>query len=75
MKKLDYSAPVIHCRQIHTASCIMLKASLSETDFIYQGTSAPTETTLVPAGTESDIAYEHYDAWGDAKKNFSSDWE
>lgn len=75
MMKLEYSAPVIRCRQIHTANCFMLRASFSETEFIIESSSAPADITLVPAGTETDITYEHYDAWGDAKKNGIFDWD
>ena len=74
MMKLEYSAPVIRCRQIHTANCFMLRASMGEdSPPIEQSSSAPTDLSDPVSGDGVD--HVHYDAWGDAKKNNSFDWD
>ena len=70
MKKQEYSAPVIRCRQIHTANCFMLRASMGED-------SPPIEQAETGGAgpVVDDPSAGVGEAWGDAKHVFDSLWD
>lgn len=72
--KTTYVRPEVAVRRLDMPTHTLLTASMGG-ETITQSKEAPEVETVDPVSNDG-IVYEHYDAWGDAKKHgfFNEEW-